>query len=61
MNGGFFPLESLEALEGAKEHAQSGHFPDAEWTSGFTECKEFQNPTMLSKSCFFASKSLGQG
>jgi hypothetical protein len=44
VNGGFFPLESLEALDGAKEHAQIGHFPDAEWTSEFTECKKFQNP-----------------
>jgi hypothetical protein len=39
VNGGFFPITSLEALEGAKDQSHMAHFTDAEWTSEFTECK----------------------
>lgn len=43
INGGFFTIPSLEAIDGAKEHAQNGHIVDAGWsldeTSEFAECK----------------------
>jgi hypothetical protein len=40
VNGGFFPIASLEALEGAKEQTHMAHFSDTEWASEFTECKK---------------------
>lgn len=39
VNGGFYPIASLEALEGAKDQTHMGHFTDTEWASDFTECK----------------------
>lgn len=39
VNGGFFPIASLEALEGGKDQTHMAHFTDAEWASEFTECK----------------------
>lgn len=43
VNGAFFTIPSLEALDGAKENAHNRHFVDAEWSltgaSEITECK----------------------
>lgn len=39
VNGGFYPIASLEALEGAKDQSHMADFTDADWASEFTECK----------------------
>ena len=44
VNGGFFTIPSLEALEGVKDQTNVAHFADAEWTSEFTERESAKLP-----------------
>lgn len=43
INGGFFTIPSLEALDGAKEHLHNSAFGDVDWSLSqggeYTECK----------------------